>query len=187
MAMVIAALPLKAQTKWTIDASHSNVKFTVTHMIVSEMDGHFKAFEGKMTSNAADFTNANIDFKVDVNSINTENEKRDAHLKSDDFFNAAKFPFMTFKSVSFTKVSENKYKLTGDLTIREVTKRVTFDVTYGGTAKDPWGNTKIGFKANTTIKRMEYGLMWNTITEAGGMVVGDDVSVTLNVQFNQSN
>jgi polyisoprenoid-binding protein YceI len=184
--LALATLATQAQTTWNLDASHSNVKFTVTHMIVSEMDGYFKAFDGKIVSNSPDFTNASIDFKVDVNSINTENEKRDQHLKGDDFFNAEKFPFMTFKSASFTKVSGNKYKLTGDLTIRDVTKRVTFDVTYGGTAKDPWGNTKAGFKATTTIKRMEYGLKWNTLTEAGGMVVSDEVAVTVNVEFNQA-
>ena len=132
-----------------------------------------------------DFTDATINFSVDVNSINTDNEMRDKHLKSDDFFNAEKFPAMTFKGTSFKKVSGNKYVLQGDLTIRDVTKKVTFDVTYGGTIKDPWGNTKAGFKARAKINRFDYNLKWNTVTEAGGAVVSKDVDVVVNLELNQ--
>jgi polyisoprenoid-binding protein YceI len=176
---------LQAQTKWNLDNSHSKVGFTVTHLVITEVDGNFKNFTGTMTASKPDFTDAQIEFSVDVNSINTENEQRDGHLKSDDFFNAEKFPKMTFKSILMKKVSDNKYELFGNLTIRDVTKKVKFMVTYGGTVNDPWGNTKAGFKATTTINRLEYGLKWNTITEAGGAVVSSDVVITIGAEFNK--
>lgn len=175
-----------AQSTWNTDNSHSNVKFTVTHLLVSEVEGNFKVYSGSIKSSKPDFTDAVINFSVDVNSINTDNEMRDKHLKSDDFFNAEKFPAMTFKSTSFKKVSGNKYELQGELTIRDITKKVSFDVTFGGTTKDPWGNTKAGFKAKGTINRFDYNLKWNTLTEAGGAVVGKDVEVALNLEFNQA-
>lgn len=181
--VLMAAASTEAQTKWALDNSHSNVKFTVTHLVISEVDGHFKTFTGSMTAAKPDFTDAQIDFSVDIASINTDNEQRDNHLKADDFFNAEKYPKMTFKSTSMKKLSGNRYELTGNLTIRDVTKKVTFTVTYGGTTKDPWGNTKAGFKATTTINRLDYGLKWNTLTEAGGAVVGPDVTININVEF----
>jgi len=174
-------------TNWAVDNTHTNVKFTVTHMVVSEVDGNFKSYDGKITSKSpTDFNDATVEFSVDVNSINTDNEDRDKHLLADDFFNAEKFPKMTFKSTSFKKVNDKSYKLTGNLTIRDVTKTVTFDVMYGGIAKDPWGNTKAGFKATSTINRKDYGLKWSVVTEAGGMVVGDDVKITINLELNQA-
>lgn len=174
-----------AQTakNWKLDNLHSNVKFTVTHLVISEVEGSFKTFDGTISTTKDDFSDANINFTVDVTSINTDNSSRDGHLKGDDFFNAESYPKMTFKSASFKKKSGNKYTLTGDLTIRNVTKKVIFDVTYGGTAKDPYGNTKAGFKATGKINRLEYGLKWNTLTEAGGAVVGKDVNIQLNLQF----
>lgn len=179
----VAAADLSTAGTWALDASHSNVKFTVSHLVISEVDGHFKMFDGKMTNGKADFTDAKMEFTVDVASINTENSMRDDHLKSDDFFNAAKFPKMKFVSKSFKKLSGNKYELTGDLTIRDVTKPVTFAVTYGGVVKDPYGNIKAGFKAKSTINRKTFGLMWSAMTEAGGAVVGDDVDINLNIQL----
>ncbi|MBP7166084.1 MAG: YceI family protein [Bacteroidia bacterium] len=175
-----------AQTTWNLDNSHTNVKFSVTHMVVSEVEGYFKTYTGKVVTNSADFNGANIDFSVDVNSINTDNTDRDKHLMSDDFFNAEKYPKMTFKSTSFKKISGNKYELVGDLTIRDVTKKVTFEVTFGGIAKDPWGNTKAGFKAKGKINRKDYKLMWNVLTEAGGMVVSDEVEIVINLEFAQA-
>jgi len=172
-----------AQTKWTVDKAHSSVKFAVSHLVISEVEGSFKTFDGSFQHTKPDFTDAQIQFNVDVASINTDNSMRDDHLKSDDFFNAAQYPQMTFKSVSFIKKSGNRYELTGDLTIRNTTKRVTFDVTYGGTANDGYGNTKAGFKATTTINRFDYGLKWNGLTEAGGLAVGEDVSIVLNLEF----
>lgn len=182
-AVMIFSMTAQSQTKWSLDNSHSNVKFTVTHLVISEVDGYFKTFDGSMVSSKPDFTDAKIEFSVDVNSINTDNEMRDNHLKGDDFFNAEKFPKMKFTSLEFKKINDKKYELTGNLTIRDVTKKVKFDVVYGGQTKDPWGNQKAGFKAKTTINRLEYGLKWNTVTEAGGAVVGPDVDITINVEF----
>jgi polyisoprenoid-binding protein YceI len=182
-AVMIFSMTGQSQTKWNLDNSHSNVKFTVTHLLISEVDGHFKTFEGSMAASKPDFTDAKIEFSVDVNSISTDNEMRDNHLKGDDFFNAEKFPKMKFSSLEFKKINDKKYELTGNLTIRDVTKKVKFDVVYGGQTKDPWGNQKVGFKAQTTVNRLEYGLKWNTLTEAGGAVVGPEVEITINVAF----
>ena len=183
MLVTVMTGSLSAQTKWTVDNAHSGVKFTVSHLVISEVEGSFKTFTGSMTAAKPDFTDAQVEFSVDVNSISTDNEMRDKHLKSDDFFNAEKFPNMTFKSISFKKLTPKSYELTGNLTIREVTKKVKFAVTYGGTVKDPYGNTKAGFKATAVINRLEYGLKWNTLTEAGGAVVGKDVTIVLNAEF----
>lgn len=172
-----------AQTTWKIDQSHSSVKFSVAHLVISETEGTFKVYDANVVSTKDDFTDAKIDFSIDVNSINTENEMRDGHLKSDDFFNASKFPKITFKGTSFKKVSGNKYLLEGDLTIRDVTQKVKLDVVYGGTVKDPYGNTKAGFKVTGNIDRLAYGLKWNTLTEAGGAVVGKDVAITVKLEL----
>lgn len=169
-------------TTWTVDKNHSNVKFAITHMVVSEVEGSFKLFDGSMENTKADFSDAKISFTVDVSSINTDNEMRENHLKSDDFFNAEKYPQMKFMSTAFTPAGGNKYKLAGNLTIRDVTKPVVFDVTYGGTVKANNSET-LGFKAKTTIDRFDYGLKWNKAVEAGGMVVSKDVDITVNVEM----
>ena len=168
---------------WNVDKMHSALKFSVSHLVISEVDGSFKIFDGNIVTTKEDFTDAKINFTVDVNSINTDNTNRDGHLKSDDFFNAEKYPNMTFVSTSFKKKSGSAYELTGDLTIRDVTKKVTFAVKYGGTTKDPYGNTKAGFKATGTINRLQYGLKWNTLTEAGGAVDGADNDLTINLEM----
>jgi len=172
-------------TTWKIDNSHSNVKFSVSHLVISDVDGAFKSFNGTIQSTKPDFSDAQIDFTIDIDSINTDNEGRDNHLKSDDFFNAEKFPQMTFKGTSFKKLSGNKYALEGDLTIRDVTRKIKFDVSYGGTVKDPWGNIKAGFKVKGVINRFDYNLKWNTLTEAGGALVGKEVEIVLNLEFGQ--
>ena len=173
----------KGQGGWTLDKSHSAIKFTVEHLVIAEVDGKFTSFDGTMEASKPDFTDAKISFTADVASVNTGNETRDNHLKADDFFNAEKFPKMTFTSTSFKKVGDKKYQLSGNLTIRDVTKPVVFEVTHGGTVKDPWGNTKAGFKATAKINRFDYNLKWNTITEMGGAVVGSDVTIIVNVEF----
>jgi polyisoprenoid-binding protein YceI len=172
-------------TKWSIDKPHSTVKFGVTHLVVSEVEGSFKLFDGSMESTKPDYSDAKINFSVDVNSLNTDNEMRDKHLKSDDFFNAEKFPAMKFQSTSFTPAGGNKYKLAGNLTIRDVTKPVVFDVTYGGTVTTQ-GKTKLGFKAKTSIDRFDYNLKWNKATEAGGLVVSKEVDLVVNVEMNKA-
>jgi polyisoprenoid-binding protein YceI len=173
----------QAQSTWKVDASHSSLKFTVTHLVISEVEGRFKVYDGTVVSKNDDFTDAQINFSVDAKSIDTDNEKRDEHLRSDDFFNAEKFPNLTFKSTSFKKVSGNKYVLEGDLTIRDVTQKVKFDVTYNGQAKSPWGQTAAGFKATSTINRLDYGLKWNKALEAGGVLVADNVNIVLKLEF----
>ena len=186
--LVILALMvsgLAAQTTWNVDKVHSNVKFNVSHMVVSEVEGSFRGFEGSLVASKADLSDASIKFSVDVNSVNTDNERRDGHLKSDDFFNAEKFPKMTFVSKSFKPLGGNKYKLTGDLTIRDVTKTVEFDVTYGGQINTGRG-IKAGFKARATIDRLQYGLKYAPALEAGGLAVGKDVEIIVNLEMDQS-
>jgi polyisoprenoid-binding protein YceI len=169
---------------WTVDKPHTNIKFSVSHLVISDVDGTFKSFDGTMTTTKPDFSDAKITFTADANSISTDNDQRDNHLKSDDFFNAAKFPQIKFVSTSFTPLADNKYKLVGDLTIRDVTKSATFDVRYGGTV-NMYG-THIGFKATTTINRFDYNLKFSATTESGGLVVGKDVDITINVDFKKS-
>ncbi|AFN74589.1 YceI family protein [Melioribacter roseus P3M-2] len=174
---------INAQTKWNFDKSHSKIAFKVKHMVISEVTGYFNEYEGAVETNGDNFENAKINFTIDVNSIDTDNEKRDEHLKSDDFFNAAKFPKITFVGKSLKKVADNKYKLVGDLTIRDNTKEVTLDVTYNGMVKDPWGNTRAGFKVTGTINRFDFGLKWNALLELGGAVVSEDVDIVIDVQL----
>ncbi|MCY7409474.1 MAG: YceI family protein [Chitinophagales bacterium] len=182
ISFILLAFSLFAQTKWVADTSQTNIRFTATHLGVSEVDGHFTTYDGAMVSTKPDFTDAQIYFLVSVNSINTNNGLRDNHLKSPDFFDAQKYPQIKFKSTSFKKISDKQYSLEGDLTIRDVTKHVTFDVTYGGTVNDAEGKTKAGFTATTTINRFDYKLNWNKITEAIA-VVNSDVAVTISLEF----
>ncbi len=179
----VAAKESNQPSKWANDPTHSSIKFTVSHLTVSEVEGRFKKFNGTIEAPTSDFNNAMINFSADVATVSTDDDTRDGHLKSDDFFNAEKYPQMTFKSTSFKKVKNNVYSLEGNLTIRDVTKKVKFAVVYGGTMVDPWGNTKAGFKATGKISRKEYGLKWSKMTEMGGAVVGDDVNMILNLEF----
>jgi len=174
----------KVAGKWALDKGHSNVKFTVTHMVVSEVDGSFKTFDGTIEGTKPDFSDAVVTFTVDVASVNTDNENRDKHLKSDDFFNAEQFPQMKFQSTSFKPLGGDKYKLDGNLTIRDITKPVSFDVAYGGSINTQRG-AKIGFKATTTVNRFDYNLKWDKATEAGGLVVAKEVTIKINAQFNE--
>lgn len=174
-----------AQTKWAVDKTHSHVKFSVSHMVVSEVEGSFKGFDGTIVASKENLTDAVINFTVDVASVSTDNANRDGHLKSDDFFNAEKYPKMTFVSKSMTLVGGNKYKLTGDLTIRDVTKTVDFDVTYGGKIQTDQGGYKAGFKARTTIDRTNFGVNFTGTLKAGGLAVGNDVEIIVNVEMNQ--
>ncbi|MBK8944560.1 MAG: YceI family protein [Ignavibacteriae bacterium] len=175
-----------AQINWGLDKSHSKIGFSVTHMIISETEGQFNNYDVKVVSKSENnFEDAQIEFSADVNSIDTDNEKRDQHLQSDDFFNVEKFPKIKFVGKSFKKVSEKNYKLVGDFTMRDVTKSVTLDVKYNGTVKDPWGNTKAGFKVSGVINRFDYGLKWNAALETGGLVVSEDVELQINLELNK--
>lgn len=169
--------------KWTIDNTHSQVMFTVSHLVISEVTGSFKGYSGSVVSSKEDFSDAVVEFSIDVKTINTDNEMRDTHLKGDEFFNAEKYPKMIFKGKRMQKISGNRYQLIGDLTIRDITKTITLDVIYSGTVKDPWGNTKAGFKIKGVVNRFDYNLKWNTLTEAGGAVVGKDVEFTCNLEL----
>ena len=169
-------------TSWNIDPMHSEIQFKVKHLVISTVTGSFQEFSGKLEANKEDLTDAKISFEASINSIVTGNEQRDGHLKSDDFFGAEKFPKLTFESTSFEKKSGDDYELKGHLTIKGTTKPVTLDVEYGGTADDMYGNTKAGFELKGSISRKEFGLTWNGITEAGGVVVSDEVKLLINVQ-----
>lgn len=170
-------------TKWVLDPMHSEVTFKIKHLVISNVTGMFKKFEGTCEAPSDDFEGAEIDVSLDVDSIDTNQEQRDVHLKSPEFFDAEKFPKITFKSTSFTKTGDNEYDLNGSLTIKDVTKPVTLKVEFGGTANDFYGNLKAGFEVTGKINRKEFGLVWGGITEAGSIVLGDDVKLSINAQF----
>jgi polyisoprenoid-binding protein YceI len=181
IAVALASLSTYAQTTWAMDKAHSKLGFTVTHLALTEVDGNFKTFDAKVTANKPDLSDASFELTADVNSISTDNERRDNHLKSPDFFDVAKYPTLTFKSKSFQKVEGKKYKLTGDLTMHGVTKPVTLDVTMNGpvTMENPRGKQeKAGFKMAGTIKRSDFSV--GTIPTA---VVGDEVEIKANGEF----
>lgn len=170
------------KTNWIIDPTHSEVHFKVKHLVISTVTGTFKSFAGSMESENEDFQDAAIEFTLDVESIDTNQEQRDGHLKSADFFDAAQFPKISFKSTSFKKVGDD-YELLGDLTLKNVSKPVKLNVEYGGRATDFYGNDKAGFEVSGKISRKEFGLTWDGITEAGAIVVGDEIKLQINVQF----
>jgi len=168
---------------WKIDATHSSVKFKTRYLLISEVEGTFKKFDGTFTSSKSDFSDLNVQMTVDVSSVNTDNEMRDGHLKGDDFFNAEKFPTMTFRSTGIRSLGKGRFILSGELTIRDVTKKVEVPLAYGGTVKDPWGNTRAGFKATGSVNRKEFKLTWDKKTDAGEAVVADDVEFTIDASL----
>ncbi|WP_257666602.1 YceI family protein [Parapedobacter tibetensis] len=171
-------------TTWNLDPTHSEVVFKVKHLVISTVTGHFRTFDGTVkTANETDFTTGKISFNIDTSSIDTNQPQRDEHLKSADFFNADKYPKITFASTSVEEKGDDEFILHGDLTIGETTKPVKFNVEFGGTATDSYGNYKAGFDVSGKINRKEFGLTWNAVTEAGSVVVGDDVKIQASVQF----
>lgn len=176
---------VQAQTTWKVDPSHSELGFSVSHLTISEVDGKFTTFEGTLSSSKKDFSDAKISFTADVKSINTGNSSRDQHLAAEDFFYAEKHPKITFTSTSFKKKNNGKYELKGKLTMRGVTKEVTFEAKHGGVIKDAYGNTRAGFSAKGNINRIEYGVAWNAKTEHGGWTVGEEVEMSIKVEFIQ--
>lgn len=173
-----SVLALAQTSGWKVDKNHTSIGFTVDHMVISEVSGNFKDYDLTVTSDEDDFTDATFEATIKVESINTDNANREKHLKSDDFFNAEKFPEMKFKSTSVEKVGEKNYKITGDLTIRDVTKKVTFDATLNGILKTQSGSIA-AWKATATISRFDYNLKWNRTIETGGLVAGQDVIITI--------
>ena len=182
-AIIVASLGINAQSAWKFDPSHSGVRFSVAHMVISEVEGNFSKFDGKVMASADDFSDAEVEFTVDVSSINTDDKKRDEHLLSADFFNVEKFPTIEFKSTSIKKAGDNKYKITGDFTMLGVTKEIVVDVTYNGTIVDPWGNTKAGFKVKANINRNDWGLKYNSVMDTGGMLIGEEIAIVSNIEL----
>lgn len=169
--------------KYTIDAAHSDIAFKVKHLMISTASGHFKKFDATLEVDEEDLANAKVTFEADVDSIDTKHADRDAHLKSDDFFNAEEYPKVTFRSTKIEKVSNDEFKMSGDLTIRDVTKPIELKVEYNGKTTDPWGKERMGFEVTGKINRKEYGLKWSAVTEAGGLVLADDVKLSMNVEM----
>jgi polyisoprenoid-binding protein YceI len=167
-----------ATQKWVLDPMHSEVQFKVKHLVISTVTGSFKTFEGSLETDNDDFSGATANFSLDVNSLDTNQEQRDGHLKSAEFFDTEQFPTITFRSTSF-----DGEVLKGDLTIKGITKPVTLAVEHGGTAADFYGNTKAGFEVTGKINRKEFGLTWDGITEAGSIVLGNEIKLIINVQF----
>lgn len=165
-------------TKWSVDQAHSEIAFKVKHMMISTLTGHFEDFTASVESSEENFKDAKFEFEAKIDSINTKNKDRDNHLKSGDFFDAASFPSMKFTSTSF-----DGEKLTGDLTIKDVTKTITLNIDFNGVAVDPYGQTKAGFEIKGEINRKDFGLTWSAVTEAGNIVVSDTVKLAVEIQF----
>ena len=179
VALIISATSF-AQN-WKLDASHSKIGFSTKYLVISDVNGEIKKFDGTFTSAKADWSDLNATLTADINSISTDNEMRDKHLKSDDFFNAEKFPTITFESKKIKSLGGNKYILTGDLTIRDVTKSVSLPLVYNGSVTDPWGNLKAGFKASGKINRKDFNLKYSNAAATGEAVVGDEVEFTADI------
>lgn len=172
-----------AITKWSIDPTHSEIGFKVKHMMFTNVSGKFLAYDATITTDGDDFENAAIEFSADIASIDTANSDRDNHLKSGDFFDAENHPKLTFIASSFKKINDEKYEITGDLSIRGVAKTVVFPVEYSGILTDPWGNTKVGLSIEGKINRKDWGLNWNSALETGGVLVGEEVKLNIELQF----
>lgn len=171
---------------WSLDASHSNVEFAVKHLMIAKVKGRFSQVAGALTADLDDPSNFSLDVTVDVASIDTRQEQRDAHLRSPDFFDAEKWPTMRFVGKRVEDRSGDDFRLVGDLTIRDVTREVTLDVTNEGTVTDPWGNARIGFSARGKLDRTDFGLTWNQALEAGGFVVSDEIRISVDAEFTAS-
>jgi polyisoprenoid-binding protein YceI len=167
---------------WQIDASHSHVGFSVKHMMIATVRGTFNAYSGTLELDAQDLTKSKIAGEIDVASIDTREAKRDEHLRSADFFDAANHPKILFQSTKIEHVDGNEYKVTGDITIRGVTKEIVLDAEYAGVHKDPWGGTRTGFTVTGSLNRKDFGLSWNAALETGGVLVGDKIKLELEVE-----
>ena len=185
----VVATPVQAaepagRTEWTIDAAHSTVGFTVPHMVISEVDGQFRAFSGKVLLDENDLTKSAVELTVQVASIDTGSADRDKHLRTSDFFDADKHPTISFKSTKIAKAGK-AYKITGELTIRGVTKRVVLDATLSDAVQDPWGKQVRGAKLTGKINRADFGMSWNKTLDKGGLAVGNDVTIVVKTELNK--
>jgi len=168
---------------YKIDSAHSEIQFKVRHLMITNITGSFSKYDATMETNSPDFTDAKISFEAEVSSISTGNQQRDGHLLNNDFFDAEKYPKIKFESTSIEKKSDEKYLLKGNLTMRDITKPIELDVEYGGEATDPWGQVKAGFEITGKINRKDFGLTWNGTTEAGGIMLGDEVKLMMNIEM----
>ncbi|QMT17923.1 YceI family protein [Planococcus maritimus] len=170
--------------KWTVDQAHSEIGFSVKHMMISKVKGTFGSYEAQVEADENNLENALIDFKIDVTSIDTNNEDRDNHLRSADFFDAEQYPHITFHASDIQKKDDDEYELRGELTIKDVTRPVTFEAEYGGKATNPWGVEVVAYHVNGKINRKDFGLTWNQALETGGVLVGEDIKLNLEIQGN---
>ncbi len=170
-------------TKWNIDPSHSELTFKIKHLMMTNVTGHFGSFTGSLESSGATFTDSKVQFTAQIASINTKNDQRDAHLRSPDFFDADKHPSLTFVSEHFTSNGGNDYSVSGMLTIKGISQKIVLAAEYEGTQKDPWGNEKVGFSLSAKINRKDFGLSWNAPLEAGGLLVGEEVKISAEIQL----
>lgn len=168
---------------WTIDNVHSEIQFRARHMVVSTVTGKFDSFQSTVETQGDSLEGAVVNFTADTSSVNTGTEQRDNHLKSDDFFNAEKYPQLKFQSDSFKQVSGDNYELKGQLTIRDITRPITLEVEYGGVIKDPYGNQRSGFTITGKVSRKDFGLRWNNLLESGGAVVADEVKINCHAEY----
>jgi polyisoprenoid-binding protein YceI len=171
-----------AVEKWEIDTVHSSVGFTVRHMVIAKVHGQFTKWSGTLELDSANLTASKVEVKIEAASVDTRDAQRDGHLKSADFFDVEKNPYLEFRSTRVEDVGGKKYKVHGDLTIHGVKRQVVLDTVFGGQGKDPWGGQRIGFEATTKIDRKDFGLQWNTTLEAGGFLVGETVDIALEVE-----
>jgi polyisoprenoid-binding protein YceI len=170
-------------TKWAIDPAHSKVGFKIKHLMISNVLGSFREFEGEVKTVGNDFSTAAISFTLNSDSVDTDMADRDVHLKSADFFDSEKYPLITFKGTSLKDLGDDIYELTGLLTIKDVSKNVGLSVEFGGLMNDPWGNQKAGFSINGKINRKEWGLNWNAALEAGGVLLSEDVKIDIDIEL----
>ncbi|QHT63564.1 YceI family protein [Paenibacillus lycopersici] len=176
-----------SKSKWLVDATHSSVDFTIKHMMIAKVKGSFHEFSAEIEADPNDLTTASIQFNVALASIDTRNADRDNHLRTGDFFDIEKYPALTFQSKSIVKTGDGEYDVTGDLTLHGLTRTETFQVTYEGSGKDPWGNEKVGFSGKGAIKRSEFGLTYNAVLETGGVLIGDEVKFTIEIEAGKAN
>lgn len=170
-------------TTWAADITHSQITFKAKHLVITTVSGSFKNFEAQLVQNGSAFENASASFTAQVNSITTNNEQRDGHLQSPDFFDAASFPTLSFESTDFVSNGSNNYTVTGNLTIKDKTQPISFSAEYLGSGKDPWGNEKIAFNLSGKINRTDFGLTWNAPLETGGVLVSEEIKIEGEFQF----
>ncbi len=170
-------------TTWALDTTHSEIQFKVKHLMISKVTGQFHKFSATVETDGDDFQTAKVTFSAEIDSISTNNEQRDGHLKNADFFDAENHPHLSFTSTNLEKIDEENYKLHGTLTMRGVSKEETLDVEFGGMVQDPWGNTRVGFTINGKINRKDYGVSFGMVSETGGLLLGDDVSIHAQAEF----